>query len=325
MSSADFISEMHASNATLSYPPHIKHQDTIRSMMADMLIAMAPAAAWGVMAFGVRALAVMLVSVAAAVASEAAFDVLTKRSLSILDLSAAVTGMLLAFSLPATAPLYVPALGAVFAVVVVKCLFGGLGCNPLNPALSGYVFLKLCFPAQVAVTGDPLSALKAGLPPDVSFYDIIVGKIPGNIGEVSALLLIAGGIYLILRGVADWRVPLSMLGSVVLISFLIPDNLSSFNFVMYELFSGMLVMAAFFMATDPTTTPASATGRVVFGILAGALTMLLRLCGTEPEGVASAILTVNLLSGVIDRITSPKPRRRAAGDNGAENDSSETE
>ncbi len=292
-------------------------------MMADVLIALVPAAVWGVYKFGLRALLIIAVSTAAAAASEALFDLAVKRPLSVGDLSAVVTGVLLAFCLPSTVPLYVPAVGAVFAVVVVKCFFGGIGCNILNPALSGAVFVRLCFPEATAVTGDPLSVLKSGGMPEASYYDVIVGNIPGNIGEVSALLLIAGGVYLIIRGVIDWRAPVFMIGSVVLVCFLIPDNVSSFNFVMYEVFSGSLIMTALFMATDPVTSPATASGRAAFGVLAGVLTMLLRICGTQPEGVAYAVLTANLLSGVIDRITAPKPARResaaaAAPENGGD-------
>lgn len=287
-----------------AYPPAVKHPDTVRSMMADVLIALFPAAVWGVYSFGLRAVSIMLVSVVTAVISEIAFEYIAKRRFSVGNLSSVVTGLLLSYLMPVSVPLYVPAIGAAFAVVIVKCAFGGLGANILNPALSGYVFVKLCFPGQMKVAGDLLETLKAGSLPEFTYYDALVGNIPGGIGEVSALLLIAGGVYLIVRGVIDWRIPVAIIGCVAAISVILPNDVNNLSFMVYEVLSGALILAAIYMATDPVTTPVTWPGRLIFGLICGILTVLIRYFGTEAEGVAYAILAANLLSGVIDRLLS---------------------
>lgn len=292
-----------------AHPPYIKHPDSVRSMMADMLIALTPAVIWGIFRFGLRALAVMLISVGVSVAAEALFDHLTKRRITAGDLSAVVTGLILAMLMPSDVPLYVPALGALFAIVIVKCAFGGLGCNILNPALGGYVFLKLCFPSRFTLEGDPLVSLKAGEIPGESLYDMLVGNISGGIGEVSTLLLLAGGIYLIIRGTIDWRIPVAFIGTVAAVTLVFPLSANSLSFMEYELLSGALFLTAIFAATDPVTTPVKRSGRFVFGLLCGGLTIALRYYGAEPDGTAFAVLTMNLLTPIIDRLSA---RVRAA-------------
>lgn len=302
------ISDKTTSELAVSYPPYSKHPDSVRAMMIDMLIALSPVVVWGVFAFGVRALAVILISTASSVACEAVFCAASKRTMTVGDLSAVVTGLMLALLLPVGVPLYVPALGAVFAITVVKCAFGGLGCNILNPALTGYVFLKLIFPSDLAIANDPLLTLKAGLLPDVPLYDMIVGNIPGSIGEVSKLLILAGGVYLLIRGTIDWRVPVVFIGVVTLSTLFFSQNPNSLTFMEYELLSGTLFFTAIYAATDPVTTPVKKLGRVIYAACCGLLTVTLRYYGADPDGTVIAVLTMNLLSGVIDRLMSRKRR-----------------
>ena len=294
--------------------PHMTHPDSVRSMMLDMLTALLPAFIWGVYSFGFDAVLILLVSVLTAVAAEVLFELAAKRRVAIDDLSSVVTGVLLAFLMPAGVPLYVVIIASAFAILIVKCAFGGLGCNILNPALAGFVFVKFCFPDKFVVAGDPLAALKSGDIPDIPLFDMLVGNIPGGVGEVSALLLFAGGVYIIMRGVADWRVPLSFLGTVAAITLLLPQNINGLGFMGYELFSGSLMLVAIFMATDPVTSPVTKGGRLIYGILCGGLTVLLRYYGRDTEGVVYAVLTMNLFAGLIDRIFFP-PKNRAGGKN----------
>lgn len=297
------ITDREAMAVSKKFPPHIKHPDSVRTLTADVLIALMPAAFWAIYAFGARALSIMLVSVISAVVSEIIFDVALKRQAGTADLTSVVTGVLLAFCMPSTVPLYVPLLGSAFAVVIVKCVFGGVGCNILNPALAGAVFVRLCFPSAFVVANDPLAILKAGELPQDSLFDMVVGNIPGNIGEVSALLLIAGGVYLWIRGTIDWCVPVSYIACVAVMTFMLPQNANSLGFAVYEVLSGALILAAIFMATDPVTTPVKRIGRIVFGVMCGVLTVLIRYYSGETEGVMYAILTMNLVSPVIDRLT----------------------
>lgn len=295
--------------------PYIKHPDNVRNIMADVIIALIPVVLWGIYAFGTRAISVIVVSVLSAVLTETVISFVTKKYITVLDLSAVVTGLLLALSLPVTVPLYVPAVGAVFAVGIVKCAFGGLGGNFLNPALAGYVFVKLAFPEKLAlsmipftdtVTGaTPLVSLKDGLLPEESLYDILVGNAPGAIGEVSTVLVFIGGVYLLVRGIISWQIPTAVIGSVAALTVIFSQNVSGMMFVLTELFSGGLFLAAFFMATDPVTSPMRPTGKLIYGALIGAATVLLRYYGASPEGVAYAVLFANLFVGVIDKITTP--------------------
>ncbi len=300
----------------VSRAPHIKHPDNNRTVMADVLIALIPAAVWGVYAFGIRTLLIIAVSVIASLATEAVFAVLSRKYITLGDLSAAVTGVLLAMCLPVTVPLYVPVIGAVFAVGVVKCAFGGLGGNFLNPAISGFVFLKLAFPRIMGIYLDPLTdtvtgatpllALKEGLLPEESLYDILTGNVAGAIGEVSTVLLFAGGIYLIARGIVSWHIPTAYIVTVVALAIAFPQNVNGISFAISEAVSGGLFLGAFFMATDPVTTPITNMGKFVFGVICGAVTVLLRFFGPSSDGVAVAILFANMMTGVIDRFTLPR-------------------
>lgn len=311
----------------VSPSPHIKHSDTTRSVMLDVIIALVPALIWGMICFGVRAFAVVLVSVAAAVASEYVFERLLGRRITTNNLSAVVTGLLLGLNLPAYVPLWMPAIGAIFAIIVVKQLFGGIGKNFLNPALAARVFLFAwpnemttfttpfsrlgLFPGSEAIdavaTATPLASLKSGSLPDVSWADLIIGKCGGTIGEVSSVLLIAGGVYLIVRKVISWQLPLAYIGTVALLAAVFPKNDNILAFVLSEVFSGGLILAAFFMATDYATTPITTKGRVIFGIGCGAITVFIRYFGGYPEGVSFSILIMNTLVYYIDKFTRPTP------------------
>lgn len=307
--------------------PYIRSTETTTTIMLDVLIALIPAFLWGVYVFGVRAAAIMAVSVAASVGFEAAVQMLLHRPVTIGDLSAAVTGLLIAMNLPVTVPLWMPIIGAFFAIVVVKQLFGGIGCNFVNPALSARVFLlswssemsnyseagakissvaPILSEADITVGATPLASLRAGDLPPETLFDMLLGRHAGCIGEVSAILLIAGGIYLLVRRVITWHIPVAYIGTVAILTFLFPQyNGVPSEFMLYELLSGSLILGAFFMATDYSTSPITPVGRLIFGVGCGALTVLMRYFGAYPEGVPFAILVMNLLVWYIDKITMP--------------------
>ncbi len=313
---------------TVSPSPHIKAAETTATIMLDVIIALLPAFIWGVYHFGMRALIIALISVGCCVGFEALTQFVLQRKIMIADLSAAVTGLLLAMNLPVTVPLWMPVVGSFFAIVVVKQLFGGLGRNFVNPALCARVFLfswageMTLFPAlgqkinSLAVTlnaaditagATPLSALKNGALPDVNLFDMIIGNMGGCIGEVSSLFLAAGGIYLLVRRVITWHIPVAFLGTVALLTFLFPQHGGvALDFMLSELFAGGLFLGAIFMATDYATSPVTGTGRIIFGVGCGAITVLIRYFGGYPEGVSFAILVMNLLVWYIDKFTMPK-------------------
>ncbi len=313
----------------VSASPHIKSPVTTTSIMSDVIIAMLPALLWSIYIFGLRALTVTAVSVISCVFFEYAYRKLTKKSCDVTDLSAVVTGMLLAFCLPVTVPLWLPAVGAFFAIVVVKQLYGGIGKNIVNPALAARVFLFVAFPTQltaysipqkhlsavkntVNLTEDiiagatPLVSLKEGVPPSQDMISMLLGNIPGTIGEISVTLLLLGGIYLICKKVITWHIPVTYLATVALISFLFPaGNISGADFMLYQLFSGGLILGAVFMATDYVTSPATAKGRIIYGVGCGLITVFIRFFGGYPEGVSFAILIMNLFVWYIDKFTKP--------------------
>lgn len=322
---------------TVSPAPHIHHPDSTRTIMLDVIFALVPAAVWGAYVFGLRVLLVILTCVGSAVLAEALTQKLLRRPVTIADCSAALTGFLLALNLPVTVPLWMCVLGAAFAIIVVKQLFGGIGKNFVNPALAARVFLfswptEMTFftaPTQrfglfdfsvladgvdVVSTATPLSALKAGAMPDVSLFNMIFGEVGGCIGEVSSILLIAGGIYLLVRRVITWHIPAAYIGTVAVITFFFPQGGSSTAFMLAEIFSGGLLLGAFFMATDYTTSPVTPIGRLVYGVGCGLLTVLIRYFGGYPEGVSFSILMMNTLVWYLDRYM--RPRWFGGGKNG---------
>lgn len=307
--------------ALAAHGPYLVRRDGVRSMMADVMIALLPALLFsGFYFFGYRSFLVTAVSVASCVGFEVLYRLLLKQSQTIGDLSAAVTGVLLAMTLPVTVPYWVVVIGAFFAIVVVKLLYGGLGKNFMNPALAGRVFL-FSFPALIniwaaprtdpglfsaldAVTAaTPMSYLQQGSLPTATLLEMFTGIRGGAIGEVSAALVLLGGLYLLLRRVIDWRVPVCYLGTVALLTFLFPQGgIGPLEWMLYQLMGGGLLLGAFFMATDPVTSPVTAWGRVFYGVGCGVLTVFLRYFGAYPEGVAFAILIMNAAAWLLDRL-----------------------
>ena len=313
---------------TVSPPPHIKHTDTTRSIMLDVIIALLPATAWGVVVFGFRALVVTLISVGASVLFEYLARRLFKRKNTIGDLSAVVTGLLLGLNLPSSVSYWIPVVGAFFAIVVVKQIFGGIGKNFINPALAGRAFLfawpseMTTFPApfrwlspaafsfasrtDAIATATPLASLKHGQIPDASLADLFFGRCAGSIGEISAFLLLLGGVYLIVRGVITWHIPVAFITTVAVLTFLFPQGGDRLDVMLNELLTGGLFLGAIFMATDYCTSPVTAKGRLLFGFGCGCVTVFIRYFGGYNEGVSFAILMMNMLVWYFDRATRPR-------------------
>ncbi len=304
-------------NIVMSATPHVRSNDSTQNIMRDVIIALLPATAVGVYRFGMNALLLTIISIAAAVVAEALYQKATKQKVTISDLSAAVTGLLLAMNIPSSAPWWLPIVGSVFAIVVGKQLFGGLGQNFINPALAGRAFLMGSYPslmtawvtpgADAVSTATPLGYLKAGTASSISqlpsFTDAFMGNIAGCIGEVSSIALIAGGIYLIVRGVISWRIPVTYLLTVFIFASVFGRAGSS---ALYELMVGGIMLGAFFMATDYASSPITEKGQIIMGVGCGLITMLIRFYGGYPEGVSYSILLMNLCVPLIDRYTKPK-------------------
>ena len=297
----------------VSSNPHIRSKVTTNGIMMAVALALLPAAGFGIYNFGIRALLHILITVASTVLTEFLFG-LYKKKLTITDLSAVVTGLLLALNLPVGAPLWIGALGGVFAILVVKMLFGGLGQNFMNPALAARCFLLISFPALMtnftcdAYTGaTPLAALKAG--ETVNVTNMIIGRTAGTIGETSMIALVAGACLLILLGVIDLRIPGSYIVSFALFVLLFGGRGMDFQFLSAHLAGGGLMLGAFFMATDYVTRPITARGQYVFGVFLG----IFRIFGPGAEGVSYAIILGNLLVPLIEKVTMP----RAFGKGGA--------
>lgn len=309
--------------------PHIRGSETTRSIMLDVIIAMLPALAWGVVTFGVEALLLTAVSVAGCVFFEWAYRAAMKKPQSVGDLSAVVTGMLLAFVCPPTTPLWMILVGDFFAIVVVKQLFGGIGKNFLNPALAGRAFLLGSYAgvmtawvdpavnkapllggvADAVTTATPLALMKTGdmasLTGAYSVVDMFLGRIPGSTGEISALMLLIGGVYLIWRKVINWQTPVSYIATVAVLTFLFPKAGSGVEWMLYSLFGGGLMLGAFFMATDYATSPVTKKGQAIFGVGCGLFTVFIRYFGSYSEGVCYSIMVMNLCVALIDKYTRP--------------------
>ena len=313
---------------SLRLPPPAGHPDSAQAMMRDVLVALTPALAMAVFFFGPRALLLTAVSVVSCVLFEGAYRRFTHQSDTRRDLSACVTGLLLALSLPASAPYWAPVLGAAFAIVVVKQFYGGLGKNFMNPALAGRMLLAT-FPmlmtkwptplhwlglgrVDAVASATPMSYLTSGTLPPFNLGQLLLGQQGGCLGEVSAFMLLLGGGYLVLRRVISPRIPLAFLATAAFFAALTaPADVSVARWVAMELLSGGLLLGALFMATDPTTSPITPRGQLLFGAGCGTLTMLLRTCSSYPEGVGWAILTMNCCVWLLDRLG--MPRRFGAG------------
>ena len=293
----------------VSSSPHIRDNACTRTIMQDVLIALLPALAMSVYNFGFQALLVTVVCVVCAVGSEFLFEIGVKRPVTVTDLSAAVTGVLLAFCLPVSIPLWIAGLGSVIAIVVVKQLFGGIGENFANPAATARIILLVSFgTAMTSWTVDgissatPLGIMKeataGGLP---SPMDMLLGRHAGSLGETCAIALLLGGVYLIVRKVITWHIPVAYIGSVAIFALIAGQDLT------YQLMGGGLLLGAIFMATDYSTSPATSLGKLIYGVGCGLLTMVIRTWGSSPEGVSYAILLMNIVTPHIDNLTRHKP------------------
>ncbi len=296
--------------------PHVRAKDDTQRIMLYVVISLLPATFFGIFNFGYKALILVLVSVLSCVASEYVFDRVVNKKSTIGDLSAVVTGLLLALNLPSSLPWWMAVLGSVFAIVVVKCLFGGLGQNFMNPALGGRVFLVLSFTGAMTDFSDykgfadtfsgatPLATLKAG--GSVDTMRMLIGNIPGTIGETSVIALLIGAVFLLLMGVIDLRIPGSYILTFAVFTLLFGGHGLDMNFLIAEICGGGLILGAFFMATDYVTSPITPMGKILFGICLGLLTGIFRYFGASAEGVSYAIIFSNLLVPLIEKITIPR-------------------
>ena len=309
--------------------PHIRSNETTRSIMLDVIIAMLPALVWAVIWFGVKALTLTAVSVIGCMFWEWLYRKLMKKPQSIGDLSCVVTGMLLAFVCPVHMPYWMIIIGDFFAIVVVKQLFGGIGKNFLNPALAGRAVLLASYAgtmtswvdpaagkaaiigsnADVVTTATPLAIMKTGdfaeLMATYGVDKMFIGQIPGSLGEVSAVALLIGGAYLIWRKVINWQTPVAYIATVAVLTFLFPKQGTGLEWMLYSVFGGGLFLGAFFMATDYATSPVTKKGQLIFGIGCGLFTVLIRYFGSYNEGVCYSIMVMNLLVALIDKYTKP--------------------
>mgnify|MGYP002600705382 FL=1 len=320
---------------TISSSPHTHSPVTTQTIMRDVLIALVPALLGSIYFFGFRALLVTLVSAAACVFFEWGFCKIRKLHCKTYDLSAVVTGVLLAFVCPVTIPYWTIILGDFFAIVLVKMLFGGLGKNIVNPALAGRAFLfswpvlmsnwvkvgfdnaaGLLSTADAVTAATPMSAMHQGALPEESILDMFLGNIGGCIGETSALLLIIGFIYLLYRKVITARIPLAYIGTVAILAFLFPQGNDRIAWMAAQVFGGGLMLGAIFMATDYVTSPLTKLGQIVYGIGCGVITILIRYFGGYSEGVTYAILCMNACAVLLDKIGRPvkfgAPKKEAA-------------
>ena len=299
---------------TVASSPHIRGNFKTSRIMLDVVIALLPALAVGVWMLGIRALLVTLVCVATAVASEFLYSLILRKRQTVIDCSAIVTGLLLAMTLPHTVPYWQAAVGSLFAIVLTKALCGGLGQNVFNPALAARAFLMLIFPVgltrYLGVDGvssaTPLHHMVMPALPEESLLDMLLGNCPGSIGELSALALLAGGVYLVIRKVISPRIPLAYIGAVAVLTLVFHKTDAPVQWMLYSLLSGGLMLGAIFMATDYATSPATPKGQLVYGVGCGVLTVIFRYFGIFPEGVTYAILLMNALVWIIDRFTAPK-------------------
>lgn len=308
---------------TVSSSPHIHGPNRTWRLMLDVIIALMPALIWAVLMFGFRALTVAGVSVAGSVFFEWAYRKIMKLDNTVGDLSSVVTGLLIAFVCPVTIPYWTILVGDFFAIVIVKQLFGGIGKNFMNPALAARAFLLswpvvmttwvedgsrpgIFNPVDAVTTATPLNNLHTGALPQESLLDLFLGTVGGSMGEISAVLLLAGGLYLVVRKVITLRIPLSFLGTVAVLTFLFPRGNDRVMWMLSQLLSGGLMLGAWFMATDYVTTPITGLGQILFGLGCGVITVVIRYFGSYPEGVSYAILIMNTCVVLLDQVGRPK-------------------
>lgn len=298
---------------TVSSSPHIRSKDTVQTIMRDVVIALLPATLAGIYFFGIKGLITTLASVLSCILAEVLWQKLTGQKVTVKDLSAVVTGLLLAFNLPAEVPIWLPIVGGFIAIIVVKQLFGGLGQNIVNPALAARAVLLASWPVHMTnwtvdgvASATPLGVLKEGGSSVAGLFDVFVGNTGGCIGETSAIALIIGGAYLLYKGIISWHIPASYIATVFAMTTVIGRNGLMTGNGLYEILSGGLMIGAFFMATDYTTSPMSKKGHIIFGVGCGVLTSLIRIFGGYAEGVSYSILIMNLFVPLIDNYTTPR-------------------
>ncbi|KPU27842.1 NADH:ubiquinone oxidoreductase [Caloranaerobacter sp. TR13] len=299
----------------VSSSPHLRSDETINRIMLDVIIALLPATLASIYYFRFNALKLIVLAVLTAMVTEALIQKLMKKPITVNDLSAVITGLLLAFNIPASAPWWIPVIGSAFAIAIVKQAFGGLGHNFMNPALAARAMLLASWPvimtnwvapgAEAVSTATPLAILKGEaanqiLPP---LKDVFFGNVGGSLGETSAILLILGGAYLLYRGVINWRIPFTYIGTVAVMMLIFDGGLTS---MIYHIFAGGLMLGAFFMATDYASSPVTPKGQIIFGIGCGVITSVIRLYGGYPEGVSYSILLMNVVAPLLDKYTSPR-------------------
>lgn len=296
----------------VSSNPHIRSKVSTDKIMLMVVIALLPATGFGIYNFGIRALFHVLITIASCVISELIFELIVKKKITVGDMSAVVTGLLLALNLPVSAPLWIGIVGGAFAIVVVKMMFGGLGQNFMNPALAARCFLLISFPSlmtdftcDVYSGATPLASLKAG--ESVNVYNMIIGKTAGTIGETSMVAIVLGAVLLMLIGIIDIKIPGSYILTFVIFIGLFGGHGFDPYYLSAHLAGGGLMLGAFFMATDYVTRPVTRAGQVIFGIILGLLTGIFRVFGASAEGVSYAIIIGNLLVPLITRYSSPKP------------------
>lgn len=302
---------------TVSASPHFRSRQTTSGIMLDVIIALVPSLVAAYIIFGVRTLILSAVSVIACVAFEYLSRRIMKRHNTISDLSAVVTGLLLAFNVPATMPVWMVIIGDFFAIVIAKQFFGGIGQNFVNPALIGRIVLMSSFPSKMGsfpeplvstiplTSATPLASLKSGASPEQSLLGMFLGLRGGCLGEVCIAALLIGFVYLLVRKVISWHIPVAYIGTVAVIMLLAGKG--NFEYMLYELMAGGLVLGAVFMATDYTTSPVSKKGKIIYAVGCGIITSLIRIFGNLPEGVSFSIIIMNILVPHIEHITTPKP------------------
>ena len=300
----------------VSTNPHVRSKDTTQTIMRDVLIALAPASIFGVYNFGLDALIRIVVGIAACMAFEALYEYLMHKKITVMDLSAAVTGLLIALNIPPTLNVGFEIIGCAFAIIIVKQLFGGLGQNFMNPALAARCFLLIAFTGPMTkfvydgVSGaTPLAILKPGGEAEgtVSLFDMFIGKTGGVIGETSVVCLLIGAVYLFARKVISLRIPLTYVATFAVLIFLFaPGHQFDVTYLAEQICGGGLILGAFFMATDYVTSPITPNGKIVFGVILGLLTFIFRMFGGSAEGVSYAIIFSNLLVPLIEKVTVPK-------------------
>ena len=300
----------------VSSSPHVRHKDSTSHIMILVIVALIPSCLFGIYNFGYKAVILMAATVGTAVLSEFVFNLLVHKKQTINDFSAVVTGLLLAMNLPVELPVWEAMIGAVFAIIVVKCLFGGLGQNFMNPALGGRCFLLIAFAADMtnftcdAYSGaTPLALIREnnGLIPDnLRVMDMLLGNTAGTIGETSAIAILIGALVLVIFGVIDLKITFTYIGTFSVFMLVFSPNPGNFNYLVAQLCGGGLMLGAFFMATDYVTSPITPVGKIVFGICCGLLTGIFRCFGANAEGVSFAIILSNLLVPIIEKLTIPK-------------------